>query len=245
MAWKIRVAQPEGQARAPSKAKRTRLLAQHVLHQCTQRVAAQQAPRVRGGCHASGQRLGGGGRRARRSGAALSHRPRLNGRGGACEGAERQIRGAEACAAQRSLLPRGGRLDCATQAAGPQVRRCRRSAAGLEFRRDAPGLPSRPRGHGSGSPSGRRNARAGLAYLAVPVRAHPPAPPPQPGRGATMSRGVRSARKMKAFVKERVAAIATEDEWEAALQRSGDRLLVIEFAAVRGTALAVPRRRRG
>jgi hypothetical protein len=60
-----------------------------------------------------------------------------------------------------------------------------------------------------------------------------------------MSRGVRSARKMKAFVKERVAAIATEDEWEAALQRSGDRLLVIEFAAVRGTALAVPRRRRG
>ena len=57
-----------------------------------------------------------------------------------------------------------------------------------------------------------------------------------------MSRGVRSARKMKAFVKDRVAPIASEDDWEAALQRSGPRLLVIEFAAVRAPARAAAKR---
>jgi hypothetical protein len=48
------------------------------------------------------------------------------------------------------------------------------------------------------------------------------------------ARGVRGARKMRAFAKERVAGVASEEEWEAALARAGDRLLVAEFAAVRG-----------
>ena len=61
-----------------------------------------------------------------------------------------------------------------------------------------------------------------------------------------MSRGVRSARKMKAFAKDRVAAIASEEDWEAALARSGERLLVIEFAAVRGAhSTAAPQSRGG
>ena len=47
------------------------------------------------------------------------------------------------------------------------------------------------------------------------------------------ARGMRGARKMRGFVKDRVVSIASEDEWEQQLLRSGDRLLVIEFAAVR------------
>ena len=49
-------------------------------------------------------------------------------------------------------------------------------------------------------------------------------------------RGVRGARKMRSFIKDRVATVSSEEEWEAALARSGERLLVIEFAAVRRTS---------
>lgn len=52
------------------------------------------------------------------------------------------------------------------------------------------------------------------------------------------ARGMRGARKMPGFVKDRVAAMASEDDLDAALARSGDRLLVVEFAAVRGPPAA-------
>jgi hypothetical protein len=57
------------------------------------------------------------------------------------------------------------------------------------------------------------------------------------------ARGMRGARKMRSFIKDRVAAVASEEELEAALERSGDRLLVVEFGAVRSTPAA--RRTRG
>ncbi len=47
------------------------------------------------------------------------------------------------------------------------------------------------------------------------------------------ARGVRGARKMRAFKKERVTTVTSEEDWEARLRRGGDRLLLVEFAAVR------------
>lgn len=47
------------------------------------------------------------------------------------------------------------------------------------------------------------------------------------------ARGVRGARKMRSFVKDRVVAVANEEDFEAALRSGSERLLVIEFAAVR------------
>jgi hypothetical protein len=50
------------------------------------------------------------------------------------------------------------------------------------------------------------------------------------------ARGVRGARKMRAFAKDRVAGVGSEEEWEGVLARAGSRLLVAEFAAVRARA---------
>jgi thiol-disulfide isomerase/thioredoxin len=45
-------------------------------------------------------------------------------------------------------------------------------------------------------------------------------------------KGMRGARKLRAFKKERIAVCSSEDDWETALSTSGDRLLVAEFSAV-------------
>lgn len=51
------------------------------------------------------------------------------------------------------------------------------------------------------------------------------------------ARGVRGARKMRAFAKDRVTVVSSEEEWENVLSRAGGQLLVAEFAAVRRTLL--------
>jgi hypothetical protein len=51
------------------------------------------------------------------------------------------------------------------------------------------------------------------------------------------ARGVRGARKMRAFAKDRVVGVSSEEAWEEALKRAGGRLVVAEFVAVRCCAV--------
>ena len=58
-------------------------------------------------------------------------------------------------------------------------------------------------------------------------------------------KGMRGARKLKAFKKERISVCSSEEDWEASLARAGDRLLVAEFSAVRSCCGGREKRRRG
>jgi len=46
---------------------------------------------------------------------------------------------------------------------------------------------------------------------------------------------------MRAFRKERVASVTSEEDWETVLRRAGDRLLLVEFTAVRCNCPATTR----
>jgi hypothetical protein len=51
-------------------------------------------------------------------------------------------------------------------------------------------------------------------------------------------RSIKGARKLRTFAENRVVTIASEEDWEACFTRARDRLVVVEFSAVR-SAVAV------